>query len=576
MLTGPYRPALAPLTQPALQRLLSSYSLLTVMVLAALYLTLMFNASLFQALYQAHEATVLKQAVFMVSSAIIVFLIALMVISLLAFRPLFKAWLILLLLSGSMASYFTTHYHIILDRSMVDNIMQTDWDETRELLSPAQLIYWIATGLLPSALVVLVRIRYPRPLIHLGLQASTFVIGIPLILGVAFTQYQDFASVFRNNRELRYLLVPSGYLYALSTYGVQKLGHKHQEITHLGQDAHQGSLWQQSTRKNLLILVVGETARAQNFSLGGYARNTNPKLAQDDVIYFSNVHSCGTSTAISVPCMFSPFGRDNYDESRIRYSDNLLDVLHYAGVDVLWRDNNSGCKGVCDRIAYDDLRSVTDPQLCNDHECFDMVLMDHLEKRIDQLQNGGVIVLHQKGSHGPGYFLRTPKEFKRFTPECHSVELQQCSQAEIQNAYDNTILYTDHLLDQLISFLKTHEDQYNGALMYVSDHGESLSEGNVYLHGLPYRIAPEEQTHVPLLLWLSKHYAMQMGIDQDCLRRHTDAPFSHDNMFDTVLDLVNVDTSIHHTEKSMVSDCMAPTTRTVKNGDTTIDDARQT
>jgi lipid A ethanolaminephosphotransferase len=99
----------------------------------------------------------------------------------------------------------------------------------------------------------------------------------------------------------------------------------------------------------LLLLVLGETARSGNFSLNGYGRPTNPLLAKEDVASQRNAWSCGTSTAASLPCMFSNFGREAYDSRPANY-EGLLDVLQRAGLAVLWIDNQSGCKGACDRM----------------------------------------------------------------------------------------------------------------------------------------------------------------------------------------------------------------------------------
>lgn len=532
-------------------------STLRVSIVVAIYITAAFNQSLLQTLLAAHQAPALQQVLFMGSSIVVVFAVALIMISLLSFRSTFKTWLALLLLTGSLASYFMNHYHVVMNRDMIRNMLETDWEEARELFTLDLLMHWLLLGVLPAGLVALTPLQSASWLRNLGLRLGIIAMAAIVLLAVAFANFQDYASVFRNNRELRYLLVPSGYLYSLGTYAQQAMKSSQQPRERLGQDAHKGAQWAHlNGRKNLVIMVVGETARAQNFSLGGYERNTNPQLSQESVVYFNKVQSCGTSTAVSVPCLFSYYGRDNYDEDHIRHSDNLLDILQLAGVNILWRDNNSGCKGVCERIPTEDVSHMNVPELCNDRECFDMVLLQDLEARVEAMNDGGILILHQKGSHGPAYFLRSPKAIKTFTPECVSSELQQCSQSEIRNAYDNTIVYTDHVLSKLIEFLKQHDDHYNGALLYVSDHGESLSEGNIYLHGLPYRIAPEEQTHVPLLLWLSNHYAQTMGIDQRCLQQRSSMAFSHDNVFDTVLDLMNVDTKLHDKDRSLVGPCM--------------------
>jgi len=527
-------------------------------VIVTLYIAIVFNHSLIAALYSDHQAAFLPQLLFMTCSVIMVFCSILFTTALFSFRSLFKGVLVLFLITGACASYFMDHYQIVLDRDMIRNILETDPGEAEELFSFGLLAHVLISGIVPAVLVIITRLQPTSWLKNLGQRTAMMTGALALFLAAAFCQYQDFASVFRNHRELRYLLVPSGYTYALGTFISDQFKSGVEPHLQLGLDAHQGkaSAVASTGRKRLLVMVVGETARAADFGLSGYQRNTTPRLQQEPVVYFSNVHSCGTSTAVSVPCLFSYYGHQDYDADKIRHTDNLLDILQRAGVSVLWLDNNSGCKGVCSRVPYEDLSKSKDPNLCNDHECFDMVLLHNLAARIDQMKDGGVIVLHQKGSHGPGYFLRTPEQFKQFTPECHSTELQQCSQTEIRNAYDNTMYYTDYVLANLIGLLQHKADQYDSAMLYVSDHGESLGENNLYLHGLPYSIAPDEQTHVPMVLWLSHHFASDLGINQECLHQVSSNAFSHDNIFDTVLDMMNVETEVRRPERSLIAPCM--------------------
>lgn len=177
------------------------------------------------------------------------------------------------------------------------------------------------------------------------------------------------------------------------------------------------------------------------------------------------------------------------------------------------------------------------PGQCIDGECYDDVLFHGLEEYINNLQGDGVIVLHTIGSHGPTYYNRYPPQFKKFTPTCDTNEIQTCSQQQLVNTYDNTILYVDYIVDKAINILKAHQDNFTTSLVYLSDHGESLGENGVYLHGLPYSIAPETQKHVPMLLWLSEDYQQRYQISQTCLQKRASAEdFSQDNLFSTLLD----------------------------------------
>jgi lipid A ethanolaminephosphotransferase len=316
------------------------------------------------------------------------------------------------------------------------------------------------------------------------------------------------------------------------------------------------------TRPPLLMLVVGETARADHFALNGYARDTNPELSRLDVISFRDVTACGTSTAAALPCMFSHLGREGF-AARTRDHENLLDLLQRAGLAVLWLDNQSGCKGLCERVANAMANRPAGGDaalldgLCDGEECLDEALLRGLDRRLAELPaerraRGVVLVLHQMGSHGPAYAKRSPPGHKPFVPECTTTVLQQCAPADLVNAYDNSIAYTDHVLAQAIGWLGRQAERHDPALLYVSDHGESLGEGNVFLHGMPWTVAPRTQTHVPMLLWLGTR-----GSLADCLQAGRDAPLSHDHVFHTVRGLVGVHAAEYRPALDVLSACRA-------------------
>lgn len=330
-------------------------------------------------------------------------------------------------------------------------------------------------------------------------------------------------------------------------------------VAPLGRDATKGVLWRGNNRRTVTVVVVGETARAANFSLNGYSRLTNPELSQvPDLVNFKNMQSCGTATGISLPCLFSPLGRENYSASRAQSQEGLLDVLQHAGFKLLWRDNNSGCKGVCDRVPYEDVsQPVAGDPFCNNEECYDERLLRGLPQQIRNGTGDMVIVLHQKGSHGPAYSKRYPQQFNVFGPVCTTIELNKCTRQSIVDAYDNTIRYTDHVLKQAIDLLAqaARDDGVDTALMYFSDHGESLGENNFYLHGAPYVISPPEQRAVPFMLWLSAGFRERFKLDQRCLAARVDQPFSHDNLFHSTLGMLNVSTAVYNPRLDIFNAC---------------------
>ena len=309
------------------------------------------------------------------------------------------------------------------------------------------------------------------------------------------------------------------------------------------------------------MLVVGETARSQNFSLNGYARQTNPELAKRGVISFPDAVACGTSTEVSLPCMFSVFGRARYDEEKIQTHESVLHVLARAGVQVLWRDNQSGCKGICDGLPTEQLDHSKDPALCQGDQCFDEILLKGMDQVLRDKQGNLLVVMHQLGSHGPAYFKRYPAAFKQFTPACESDDLRLCKPEEIVNAYDNSLLYTDFFLGRVIDFLEQAQKTHDTAMLYVSDHGESLGEGGLYLHGMPYPIAPDVQTRVPFVLWMSQAFRTGFGVDEQCLRgRAKPQQASHDQLFHSLLGIFGVQTRAYEARLDLFAPCRAAVT----------------
>ena len=355
-----------------------------------------------------------------------------------------------------------------------------------------------------------------------------------------------YATFVREHKELRYYMNPLTPVYAAYKVGKSRLALADAPMQTIGADAH---ISEADVDRELVIMVVGETARADRFSLNGYGRQTNPELEQESVISFSQVDSCGTSTEVSVPCMFSIYGRESFDGHDGHPIQNVLDVLGQAGVNMLWRDNNSNSKGVADRIRSEDYRTSDINPDC-DEECRDDGMLAGLQDYVDQQDTGDIfIILHQMGSHGPAYYKRYPPEFRKFVPACESNQLQDCSEAEINNAYDNTILYTDHFLADVIDFLRNNDNRFETAMLYASDHGESLGESGVYLHGLPYWVAPDAQTHVPFILWFGKNYD---DVDFEALRRLQNDSLSHDNIFHTLLGLFEIKSGIYDGQKDIL------------------------
>lgn len=526
---------------------------------AAVVFALAFNAGFWIDLVDAVGGLEPARLPLLAAALLVLVLFFLALLALASFRWVYKPVLVAGILASSAIGYFMYQYGIVIDRTMVQNVLETDVREAAELVNWQMGIYLGLTGLFPVLLVARARIDYPAGL--RGLAARVGVAGGALLLAaiVLLLSFKSLAPAFREHRELRYQLTPMNLVHALQGHMRSRL-RTPVAVAALGRDAVKGRTWSGQARPTVVVLVVGETARAASFSLNGYARETNPLLAREPgLINFTNVQSCGTATAVSLPCMFSGMGREEYDGATARGREGLLDVLSHAGLRVVWRNNNSGCKGVCDRIEVVDL-SIPQPDAphCTAAECYDERLLEGLPEMLRQPQRDLVVVLHQKGSHGPAYARRYPAGFSRFGPVCETTEFQKCRREEIVAAYDNTILYTDHVLSRAIGMLRraAQEGGADTALLYVSDHGESLGERNLYLHGAPYLFAPPEQTRVPMMLWMSDAFSTRFGIDRTCLAARREQSFSHDNLFHSVLGMLDISTAIANPRLDIFRPCI--------------------
>lgn len=458
-----------------------------------------------------------------------------------AFRHVLKPVLVCVVMIAAAASYYSATLGVVFDKAMIANIVGTDVAEVGDLLSLPLFVHIFLMGVLPSIFILkvdLVRKPLRRELV---LRSGAVLGSIALIALTGALFYQDYASFVRNNRHIRYAIIPSSPVYYSFSYLSDVSSVATTAIAFEDIDARPGDVLTSGEKPLVLVLVLGETARAENFSLDGYERQTNPRLARLPVQNFANVTSCGTSTAESVPCLFSPLGRGEASALEMSHSANLLDYFGKAGFDTVWIENNSGgCKGVCRPARTIAAASDDDRDLCSEGTCFDEVLVRRLKDELDQVSRNTLFLLHQMGSHGPAYYKRYPPEFRIFEPACETSQLQECSREEIVNAYDNSIAYTDSVLADIVSLLSSHEDRFDPVFLYVSDHGESLGEMGMYLHGMPYGFSPYTQRHVPMVFWSADTFNERTGLKRECVNRHRADELSHDNLFHTVVGLAEI------------------------------------
>ena len=457
--------------------------------------------------------------------------------SLLVIPILGKPIVMILLLVSSAVNCFTYTMGIAIDSDMIRTVFETNPCEAFDFITWTN-VGWVAvTGLLPAVLLAFCEIRYQSFKKELLIRFACFFIAAAMIGGLSIPLTKEYASFFRNHNKARKILNTFNYIQSSIRY-FQKISLAKRQFVWLDREVTSKN----PDRKSLMILVVGETARAMNFSLNGYARETNPLLSGQNIVNFRNATSCGTATAVSVPCMFSHKRRKEFDVDEAKITQNLLDVLSLAGYQILWLENDNGCKGVCERVETEYVVKSGDRTHCEKDYCRDAVMLSRLEERMKSHDKNEMIVLHTMGSHGPSYYQRYPEAFRKFTPTCDTADIHRCSREEIVNTYDNTILYTDDLLSSIIDLAKQFPER-EISLLYASDHGESLGENGVYLHGLPYAVAPQEQKHIPFILWLSD--AAQKRVNYACLKtRAENSPILHDHLFHSILGFLNIRTSL--------------------------------
>lgn len=535
-------------------------SLLTFNLLLAIWLGVFLNIAFYEKLKSLTPYTGIKAGLFVAASVLVVVALYNFIFQLFNWKWTAKPIAIALVFIGGFASYAVSTLGVLITSDQVQNLMQTDMAEARDTWSWHLVVWTLGMTVLPIIAILMVKLK-SEPLVgQLLKKVIASVVSLAMVGGLLFVFYVDFAAIFRENRDLKGMISPQNMIASFASYYKKKAPKENLPLVTYGEDATMQKT-DASKLPKLMVLVVGETARAENFSLNGYSKNTNPKLSKQDIINFSQVSSCGTATAVSVPCMFSGMPREDYDESLANHREGLLDIAKRAGYQVTWIDNNSGCKGTCDRVEEFKIPEPIQKKWCKDEECFDDILIDSLKAYLATIPKDDtrphLVVLHQMGSHGPAYYKRVPPQYKVFKPTCDTNAIQGCSRDELLNSYDNTLLYTDYVLDSLIETLKT-ATQYETGLWYLSDHGESTGESGMYLHGAPYAIAPSQQTHVPMLMWFSDTWKQQAQKQMSCLSQQRQKELSQDNLFPTMLSLLDVKTKVIDPKNDMLATCSNP------------------
>lgn len=469
-----------------------------------------------------------------------------------------KVVAIIALFASAAASYFTTFLGTQFDRGMAASIVQTNLVEAAELLN-LRLAVWVGlVALLPSIVVWRLHLHAARRWRQAAFSLATVALLLVIAGATVYAQYSRYASSARN-RDISFgTVAPLNVVAGLVHHAATEFAARTVRVPR-GLDARTAYAIPKS---RLLVLVIGETARAANHGMNGYARDTTPRMSAAKGYYFADTESCGTVTTISVPCIFSGLSREDFSLLKGRQNETLIDVVKRSGARVLWLDNDSGCKDVCSAAEYVDLTGSSDSRFCQAAgDCHDEILLDGIEQRIGASTGDTLVVLHLKGSHGPSYYRRYPQKFEKYTPVCKTSDLSACDAASIVNAYDNTIVYTDHVVGEVIEILRRQSDRFATAMLYVSDHGESLGEAGLYLHGMPWSVAPREQKTVPMYAWVSPEFLKLERWDADCMTRQTQVRRSHDNVYATVLGFMEVESVEYKPARDFFEPCDPPAAR---------------
>lgn len=431
-------------------------------------------------------------------------------------------WLMaLFFIINAIAVYFVNTYGVIIDETMIGNVLNTNYEESSSFFSFGLVLYVILIGIIPSILlfkIKFVRVKPKKFLIHIFLTLIVLVF-------IAFANASNWLWIDKNSKTLGGLAMPWSYAVNISLFYKHKSEKNEKEILLPNATI-------KNTEKSVFVLVIGESARSENFSLYGYKKETNPLLSKIENVHHYNAQSCATYTTAGLKCILEH--KDTGDLYEI-----LPNYLFRNDVEVIWRSTNWGEPPVHVKN-FDNKEALREN--CEGESCeFDEILLKGLTEQVLASKKDKIlVVLHTSTSHGPTYFKKYPAQFEKFSPVCKSVELANCTQEELINAYDNTIVYTDYILATLIDDLK-HLEGYNSSMIFISDHGESLGENNLYMHGIPASIAPKEQLDIPFIVWLS----------DDSRKLKDSQEYSQHNIFHSVLDFLAVDSPIYDSNMSI-------------------------
>lgn len=523
-------------------------------LIVAAYVVAVLNTGLWERVVEVFPASLFQQVLFGTAF----FALTVLLLELLGPWRLQRPVAAVLILISAGAHYFERTFGVLIDREMVRNTLETTVTESQHLLTSSAVLWIGLTGVLPAALIFWPRMQRLGPWHQLWRWPLGVALTFAIMVGALFSDYKAFSAALRERHDLTAVYQPGATLTAVVRYAREQWKSADPIALPLGTDAKPGPFLASAEKPVLLVIFAGETARAQNWGLNSYGRDTTPGLAARGVINFEDVTACGTSTAVSLPCMFSRLSSVDCSREAFLGEENLLDVLTHAGLAVEWHDNNTGDQRVATRTGWTRVEPALAPEACA-AECTDEIFLPLIRDKLATITQDTVLVLHMIGSHGPAYHLRYPAERAKFQPECGTAHFADCTTQEIVNSYDNTILETDHVLSQAIDLMAA-SDRVLPGMIFLSDHGESLGEDGLYLHAAPRFMAPDVQTKVPMVMWFAPSFQSALGLDDQCLQEVAKRSASHDNLFHSVLGLLDVTTAFRNPSLDIGGACRVGST----------------
>ena len=488
-------------------------------LIASLINFLLYHFPFFKFVFNTLDYKSLSGITIIVSLVIIMLVVNAFVLYLIFFLSRFvgKLLLVIFFIINAIALYFINTYNVLIDITMIGNVINTDYEEASSFFSWGLIMYLILFGLIPSFFIIKAKIikeSLKRFLI-------SFSLTLLFIICMVFVNGGNWRWIDKNSTKLGALAMPWSYIVNTSRYYIKKSKENEKEILLPNATI-------KDNEKSIAVLVIGESARSQNFSLYGYEKLTNPLLSKIENLHSYKATACATYTTAGVKCILE-------HKNTNKLYEILPNYLHRNNVEVIWKTTNWGEPPIHIKNFYNKTELRKD---CEGEECsYDEILLKGLQEQILASNKDKIlIVLHTSTSHGPSYNTKYPSRFENFKPVCNSVELGECTSEELINAYDNTIVYTDYILSSLIENLKELKD-YNSLMMFVSDHGESLGENNLYMHGIPVAFAPKEQLEIPFIVWMSDNSKQ--------LKYNKTETLSQNHVFHSVLNFLAIESPIY-------------------------------